>query len=161
MARGTWEVSKAVMARWRDKNLDAIFRAQWPDSATTAFLPLNDGQARPAKGDGHRHPVPYCIFEQGTPIPISSSQGKDAATIIDYMDVPFQFTIYGKGKAQAVEFATIVAGAFDRAQLNLQTDSQIEIFRDPDFGFHVDDETWTWILQYRLRLEATYAAALS
>jgi len=167
--RGSWSIHKAIEERWVDKGLDTAFRAEWPTPATTQYLSLNDSEARPGKPI---HPTPYCVYEVGEPIILSHSTGAaDDDVPVDthrkYIDVPVQFTIYAiqkgalNGKEMAVQFAKLVARQFDRALYTLEEDEQIDVMIDPDFGTRQDDQTWSWTLQYRIRIEGKYLIALS
>lgn len=174
--RGTWNVAEAIAAKWVSAGLDAAFRTAWGALHQTAeFLTLNDTEARPAK-DPPGHPRPYCIWELGTPVPLGNSSGRaqsgaeqiangDAEgplhTLIQTQDVPVQFTVYGTTKSQVRQFTKLVAAVFDRALFSLTDDEHIETFRDPDFSTRHDDKTWSHTLQYRIRIDAKYAAALS
>ena len=46
-ARGSWNLERAVVDRWRDAGLDDAFRAEWDVPNNPQYMPLNDGEARP------------------------------------------------------------------------------------------------------------------
>ncbi len=175
--RGSWSVHEAVSSRWYSKGIDAAFRDIWnTEKDSQQFLTLNDTEARPAKqiGSGQQtvHPMPFCIFEHDTPIILGHSSGgaateteqlagQNADVEQQYQDIPIQFVLYDFTKERAIAAAKIVAAVFDKALLDVSPDRQIDMFRDPDFGARLDSRTWTWTLQYRVRIDATYAADLS
>ncbi len=167
--RGSWGIHKAIEDRWADKSLDDLFRQTWTAPATTQYLTLNDTEARPGKPI---HPTPYCVYEVGNPILIGRSSGAasddaPADTRREYWDVPVQFTIYAthngstNGKDIAIQYAKLVAAQFAAASYDLEEDEFIDVMIDPDFGTREDDQTWSWTLQYRIRIEGKYANTLS
>lgn len=159
--RGSWSVAAGVKARWDDAGLSTLFKSEWPDPTTTQYLAFNDGEARPAK-DGTNHPRPYCIVEQGEPIRVEGSSGTTSTTKREIQDVPLQFTVYATTKTKAKQFASQIANAFDTARLTLDDDDgHVDTLRDPDFSVREDDKTWAWVLQYRIRIDVGYNAALS
>ncbi len=177
--RGSWTIHEAVKNRWYTRGVDAAFRDIWNvEKDNQGFLTLNDTEARPGKQIANSqqtvHPMPYCIFEHAAPIILGHSTG-GAETLTElltigenpleleqqYQDVPIQFTLYSNTKQGAIAAAKIVAAAFDKALLDLTPDRQIDMLRDPDFGGRPDSRTWTWTLQYRVRIDAAYAAQLS
>jgi hypothetical protein len=156
MARGSWSVAEAVKKRWDSKSLEDQFRALWGDKRDDPrWLALNDTEARPET------PTPYCIYEQGESRPRTNMTGKTASTSQQIQDVPIQFTVYGRTKTQAKDFAKLVAGAFDKADLDMQDDALVTIIRGSDFSARADDKTWSWTIQYTVRLIGTYQSALS
>jgi hypothetical protein len=157
-ARGSWDVDQAIKRRWDARSLEAQFRAVWEDPTRLDVLALNDGEARAVEGG---HPKPYCIYEKGESVVRGNMSGRTRDTEQQVQDIPIQFKIFGDGKEQAVDFAKLVAGAFDKAALELQDDEQVTIIRGPDFGVHEDDETWSWVIQYRVRVIGTYQSELS
>jgi len=157
-ARGSWDIDQAVKRRWDARSLEEQFRTVWPDPARDDLLALNDTEARAVDGG---HPKPYCIYEKGTPVVRGNMSGRTRDTEQQIQDVPIQFTIYGETKEQAKDFAQLVAGAFDKAALELQDDAQVTIIRGPDFSVRQDDETWFWAVQYTVRIIGTYQSELS
>jgi hypothetical protein len=159
LTRGSWNLAKAIKAAWVAAGLDDEFRSVWgSEQASIEFVPFNDEEARAGK-----HPRPYCIFEQGTPVIRGHSTGpqNDPDTEIQYQDVPVQFSIHASTKGQAAEYAEKVAAAFDKVSLSIENDRHLTTFRDPDFPVRLADKTWVWVLQYRFRIEADYNSAYS
>lgn len=158
--RGSWTVDEAVMTRWNAQNLSAQFKAGWPPGlqSTDQFVVLNDTEATPAEGNS-AHPRPYCVYEKSPPITLGGHSGGDGENYAELHDVPIQFTVYADSKPLAVQYAKLIAAAFDRPNLQISPDKFVEMYRDPDFGVYIDDQTYTWVLQYRVRIEAAYTGA--
>ena len=156
-ARGSWNIDAAIKARWDARSLESQFKQVWPDPTVTHLLALCDSSPRPDE----QHPKPYCIYEKGEPIVRGHMSGATRDTELQLQDVPVQFAIYGHTKEQAKDFAQLVAGAFDKAALNLQDDQLVSVKRGPDFDTKQDEETWVWVIQYTIQLLGTYPAAYS
>jgi flagellar motor switch/type III secretory pathway protein FliN len=156
-ARGSWTVANAVKKRWAARGLEAQFRALWGSQRDSSeVLALNDTEARPEP------PMPYCVYEQGESVPRTNMTGKTSATEQQIQDVPIQFTVYGRTKVMAKDFLQLVAGAFDKADLELDDgDELVTIIRGRDFSVRQDDKTWSWTVFYTVRLIGTYQSALS
>lgn len=105
--------------------------------------------------------MPYCIYEKGEPRVVGNMSGRTRDTEEQIQDIPIQFTVYGRDKTQAKDFAKLVAGAFDKARLEVQDDHLVTIIRGSDFDVRQDDETWSWTIQYTVRIIGTYNSALS
>lgn len=156
-ARGSWLIDEAVKKRWDSRSLEAQFRAVWADPARLDCIALDDSEARAAGP----HPMPYCIYEKGEPRVVGNMSGRTRDTEEQIQDIPIQFTVYGRDKTQAKDFAKLVAGAFDKARLEVQDDHLVTIIRGSDFDVRQDDETWSWTIQYTVRIIGTYNSALS
>jgi hypothetical protein len=154
LVRGSWLLQDGVRRRWVDAGLDDILRAAWGANQTRSdVLPYNVGEARAASD---AHPRPYCVVDYGTPTSKGNSTGRNGATDISYYDVPVQFRIYGTTKAQAQEYARLVASAYVAKYLTLQQDRHLITLVDPDFYVREGDRTHVWVLQYRFRIEGEY-----
>lgn len=150
--RGTWLLEDAIRRRWVDEQLDDAFRQTWPDKTRQDVVPYNLDEARAADP----HPRPYCVVEIGTPVSKGNSTGLTADTEITYQDVPVTFKIHATQKADARDYAILVAGAYVKKKLTIAQDRHIETLIDPDFHVRDGDKSWTWVLQFRFRIEGDY-----
>jgi hypothetical protein len=171
--RGSWTLHKAIKDRWFARNLDGVFREAWPEQyrnpARSAFHTLNETEARAGN-----HPTPYCVYEVEEGYTVAQMSG-GAQTLAQKLadptgsyaeetterrleEVPVTFKVYGIDKSQAVQYAKLVAAAFDKALLSLEDDEHNETLKGADFGTREGDSRYFWTLIYRFRIDCAYAA---
>ena len=130
----------------------------WPADKQDKFLALNDELARA------RTPFPYVIYESSEPIIKGHSSGSRAWLEQQYQDVPIQFRVHAKpanglsGRKIAIELAKEIMGAFDPGtdRLDLAPDVHLTTVAQGDFHVREGDDEWLWVVQYLIRLDATY-----
>lgn len=157
--RGRWLVDEGVATRWDQAGLDNIIKGYWPNAKKSRYPAVHDEQARPGT------PHPYVVYESAEPIVLGHSTGGDAGhKEQQYQDVPIQFRVHAKGtntqsgKSIAKEVAIAIKLAFDPGNdfLQLSPDCHLCTLADGDFPIREGDEEWVWVVQYRIRLDATY-----
>ncbi len=164
-------LDEAIARRWREKNLNALFKQFWQNPAETDYHPLNDTDARA------NTPMPYCVYEKGTPTREFRSTGStcEPENEVEYWILPVNFRLHchtpaaGKphfgrtGKdilreiiGQSYPNGYGVLGAFDDAAGNLNlggNDRHGQTITGPDFHTREDDDVWAWVLQFEIHFE--------
>lgn len=168
---GSWVVTRAFIARWMEDQLDAKFRAYWPESVEAQPV-LYEAEAKP------QTPGPYCVYRQTASLPLfSSTAGAIGPGLTPHskrfnqMDqVPFNFEIHAQtrlgtggnpsksGKLIAEELAREVCLAFDRGgfggEITQDGGSRIsDVSRVADFPTRLDDDEWSWSIFYVIMVD--------
>jgi hypothetical protein len=145
---GSWDVWKAVVARWTLMGLTAKFTTHWAKGTSSSYAALNDGEARPGT------PAPYCVLEQGTGLrDYRSSHESDSSKTRVTDSTLFQFRLHGN-KTHLVALVQEIADAFDNAPLVVEGGScHLDIQRQPDFSVREADTQWVWVIPYEVRFE--------
>ena len=164
----------AIAKRWKEQNLDALFKSYWEDTTVQGTHPLNDGDARPGTQ------MPYAVYIKETPRLIFRSTGKrnENENEMEYWSVPITFRVhartppvntknYGRtGKAILTELigrsepnGSGILKAFDDAtgllDMGEGNDCHVCTETGPDFHGREDDDIWFWVLQFEIRFERT------
>lgn len=159
-ARGSWELHKAIQARWTESGLDDTFRAESDNPSDTSIPVLHDTEARP------NTPFPYCVYTIKAMSPDGHSSGRTLNTAQQYLRAMVTFTIYasqrGNESAKSIVYrmAKEMSGAFDPPfKLDMETDKHLATIRDVDAAQRLDDDEWAWSVSYIFIIDATYNAA--
>jgi hypothetical protein len=152
---GSWDIWKAVVARWDQLGLSAKFTAHWAKGTSTAYAALNDGEARSGT------PFPYCVLEQGTGLrDYRSSHESDSSKTRVTDNTLFQFRLHGDDKSQLIDLCKEIVGdpdsndGFDNAPLVVEGGScHLDIQRQTDFSVRESDTEWVWVIPYEIRFE--------
>ncbi len=156
--RGRWLVDQGVAARWKSAGISDKIKAYWPASKRTRYPALHDEEARP------RVPHPYVVYESADPTITGHSTGKANALEQQYEDVAIVFKVHAKstsarsGRSIAIEIAKCIKEAFDPGtdRLDLTPDNHLCTIADGDYHEREGDEEWLWVIEYTIRLDATY-----
>lgn len=164
-------IDSAIAARWKSRNLNALFKQFWDNPAEDKFHPLNDSEARP------QTPMPFCIYEKGTPLRQSGSTGAqcEPENHIEYWVQPVTFRLhaatpkstsrwYGRtGKdilreiiGQSYPDGYGILGAFDDyAGLLTLGGNDVHSHTETGADFHQreDDDVWLWVLNFDIFFE--------
>ena len=163
-------IDSAIATRWRQKNLNALFRQFWTNPAESAYWPLNDTEARP------NTPMPYCVYEKGTPIRNGNSTGRECEpeNLIEYWQQSITFRLHAATKTtgphanrtgkdilreiigQGYPDGYGVLGAFDDFAGRLTmggNDTHSHTETGGDFHTREDDDVWVWVLQFDIFFE--------
>lgn len=171
----SWTVDRALFARWKEHNLDALFKSYWQTGVDRAFHPFNDGEARA------NTPMPYCVYEAGSSFRTGRSTGGpcEAKYSIEYWTVPVQFSIWAAsrravgepghgrtGKDIAYELLGLprnaedeghgLLKAFDDSAGALALDGQDRHIRtdvENDACYREDDDVWRVVLMLNVMIE--------
>lgn len=157
---GSWNIDKAIKARWDERNLTQTFRAYWPDPSETRSPVFNHNEARP----GCR--MPYVVYSKIVPIKTGESTAAtgEGDKAIEYWTQPIQFTIHGaatssparSGKEVCAILAREIVAAYedDAGALELdEDDCHIQTVVGADFDQRLDDDVWVWTLQFDVKFE--------
>lgn len=163
-------IDLAIARRWRERNLNALFRSYWTNPAEADYHPLNDTEARP------KTPMPYAVYEKGTPIPDGRSTGStcEPENEVEYWIQPITFRLHCDNKqtgphakrtgkdilrdiiGQGYPDGYGVLGAFDDYAGNLNlggNDRHGQTITGADFHTREDDDVWVWVLQFDIYFE--------
>lgn len=164
-------IDSAIALRWKQRNLNSLFKQFWTNPAETAFHPLNDTEARPLT------PMPYCVYEKGTAVRTGNSTGRDCepANLIEYWQQPVSFRLHAATPARgSAHFGRTgkdilreiigqgypdgygVLGAFDDMAGRLTmggNDTHSHTETGADFHTREDDDVWVWVLQFDIFFE--------
>jgi len=152
---GSWNLDKAIIARWDAQSLDTAFKSYWAVADRTKHLSLIDSEQRPAG------PFPYCVYMVERPNVTGNSTGtSDSSTTRKYVKVIVQFDIYAQnsttqnGKEIARTLAAAVADKFDpKNDWGIDVDYIMRVDRITDFSDRADDDVWLWTVQYEITLD--------
>jgi len=161
---GSSELHEAVNTVWVASSLDADFNTYWDAGEDSEHNVLNDGDA------GKEIPFPYCVFtiEAGSVQSRMSGEGAGKQLI---QDVPVQFTIHAKlidgdtrtAKEIAADLVEKVMKVFgghptvSPEPLVLDNAKHLITQFISDFGWRGDDDIYSWIINYNVRLDAPVA----
>ena len=163
-------IDQAIAPRWRQKNCNALFKQFWTNPAESKFHPLNDTEARPLT------PMPYCVYEKGTPIANGRSTGSqcEPENEVEYWILPVTFRLHAATPASGPHFGRTgkdilreiigqsypdgygILGAFDDYSGNLNlggNDRHSQTITGADFHTREDDDVWVWVLQFDIYFE--------
>lgn len=142
-AGGSWDIAKAITAKWNASSLNATFKALWTDAATSDYLVLNDTTARPGT------PFPYCVFTQSPGLTSMRSGHESDPNKQRSMDSQIiEFYIYSDSKAECAELAAAVAAVFATgATLTVEGGScYLHVKRLTDSPGRPDEKVYQWIV---------------
>jgi hypothetical protein len=164
---GSSELHEAINTVWDNSTLDASFTTLWESGESDLHSVLHDGDAGPEQ------PFPYCVFEVGPATTQSrmSYDGTDAKRYVQ--DVPVSFTVYagkesGDGRTAkriAADLAELVMKEFGGHPdtvpdaLALDNASHLNTQYQNDFGLRLEDEVWSWRIDYLFTLDMPVAVA--
>ena len=161
---GSSELHEAINTVWDASSLNTDFNVYWDAGEDSLHDVLNDTDA------GKEIPFPYCTFmvEAGSVLSRMSGEGIDKQLI---RDVPVQFTVYAKlidgddrtAKKIAADLVEKVMQVFgghptvSPEALVLDNAKHLITQFVSDFGLWGDDDIYSWIINYNVRLDMPVA----
>jgi|TARA_Y100000310_G_C20693571_1_gene823968 hypothetical protein len=159
--RGSWTLHEAIINRWDEKDLDADFKALWPDDTETRYPVLSEDG--PELGAPSNPPGPYCVYGIQAQNNLTHMTGKTSTTELQFQPHLVQFVIHAKetssatAKSIAQGLAKLVATAFDdMTALDISPDAHVVTIRQPDFGVREGEKEYAWTLQYLITIDCEY-----
>ena len=158
------DIAKAVSALWDSSGLDAKFTAYWTAAHVAQYDVLNDMEASP------QNAFPYCVFTLDAAETIARMTGAGDIKR-EIRDAPLSFTIHAKQVSGDVRTAKEIAAALAEevlkvfgghtsvgpTEMSLDNGNFLISQYQTDYGVRTEDDIWSWIISYTLRLDIPLA----
>jgi hypothetical protein len=163
MSIGSADIAKAVNSLWDSSGLTALFTTYWTADERAQFDALNDTMAAP------QNAFPYCVFEVEPAATTSRMSGRGDVKR-EIHDVPLTFRVFAKtvgdsrtskevAAALIEEISKVFGGHPSTAPTDMVLDNGNFLIAQyqTDYGVRVEEEVWSWVISYLLRVDAPVA----